>query len=103
MGYLLSGTLSEIMPSYFLKLTPFYSGMQVSGLRLSMVKVNTVKDAVLFAVPDVPKEHQEQRGMSKCAYFSSATAIRDCPPPGHRQESMPNCFSFFRNTTGNVE
>jgi hypothetical protein len=36
--------------------------MQVSGLRLSMVKANTVKDGVLFAVPDVPSEHQEQRG-----------------------------------------
>jgi hypothetical protein len=26
-----------------------------------MVKANTVKDGVLFAVPDVPSEHQEQR------------------------------------------
>jgi hypothetical protein len=32
-------------------------------LRLSMVKANTVKDGVLFAVPDVPSEHQEQQGL----------------------------------------
>jgi hypothetical protein len=26
-----------------------------------MVKVNTVKDGVLFAIPDVPSEHQKEQ------------------------------------------